>query len=176
MQLIKRLGDKAFPVVQQSCTGVGFNCTAQLAVTAVASSSSSSIRGVSGVGVEALLVNHPTGVVNMRSFNASLPPVTVTIQFSGGGKKGMPSEVTVRRVDERSGNALPLYTALGAPQYVHLLRTVGVFVYRVRACVRACVFLALYLSITNESTSARGGERGGGVKRGASEKDSARPD
>jgi len=52
-------------------------------------------------------------VVNMR-LSPYLPPVAVTITFSGSA---MPASVTVRRVDEAHANALPLYTAIGAPQY-----------------------------------------------------------
>jgi hypothetical protein len=57
-------------------------------------------------GIEALLVNHPTGVMNMRS-NPSLPPVNVTITFTGK----MPASVSVRRVDATHANALPAYEA-----------------------------------------------------------------
>ena len=57
-------------------------------------------------GFEALLVNHPTGVMNMRS-NPSLPPVNVTITFTGT----MPTRVSVRRVDATHANALPAYQA-----------------------------------------------------------------
>ena len=57
-------------------------------------------------GFEALVVNHPTGVMNMRS-NPSLPPVNVTITFTGT----MPTRVSVRRVDATHANALPAYQA-----------------------------------------------------------------
>ena len=102
MQLVKRLGKKAVPVVQQACSGGGFNCTANLTVTIAPD----------GNGYEALLVNHPTGVVNMRS-NPYLPPVNVTVHFKGK----VPASVAVRRVDATHGNALPVYEAMGRPQY-----------------------------------------------------------
>ena len=103
MQLIKRLGRRALPVTQQACTGVGgFNCTANLTVTVAPG----------GAGYEALLVNHPTGVVDMRS-QPLLPPVRVTVSFRGK----MPARVSVRRVDATHGNALPAYEVMGRPQY-----------------------------------------------------------
>jgi len=70
-------------------------------------------------GYEALLVNHPTGVMNMRSnpeipgSDTYLPPVNVTVSFLGK----MPASVSVRRVDATHGNALPTYEAMGRPQY-----------------------------------------------------------
>ena len=103
MQLIKRLGPQALPVTQQVCTGAGgFNCTANLTVTVAPGGSS----------YEALLVNHPTGVVDMRS-QPFLPPVHITVSFQGK----MPARVLVRRVDATHGNALPAYEAMGRPQY-----------------------------------------------------------
>jgi hypothetical protein len=115
MQLIKRLGKKVLPTTQPqaACTAATidggdsvepFNCTANLTVTA------SSTTG----GVEALLVNHPTGVMSMRSNPALLPPVSVTIVFTG---RKIPATVAVRRVDATHANALPTYKAMGSPQY-----------------------------------------------------------
>ena len=68
-------------------TGAGFNCTANLTVTTVTDVTPSSAAGAAGAATaatryEALLVNHPTGVVNMR-LSPYLPPVAVTITFSG---------------------------------------------------------------------------------------------
>lgn len=62
--------------------------------------------GACHIGFEALLVNHPTGVMSMRS-NPSLPPVNVTIAFTGR----IPNSVSVRRVDATHANALPAYQA-----------------------------------------------------------------
>eukprot|EP01051_Picozoa_sp_SAG22_P011397 SAG22_NODE_1091_length_5589_cov_3.691439_3_plen_170_part_00 len=122
MQLIKRLGPQALPVTQTACTGPGgFNCSVNLTVTAAPAG---------GGGFEALLVNHPTGVVNMRS-SPYLPPVTVTVTFGAGGSAGqqqqeqmktagrtsMPATVSVRRVDATHANALPAYEAMGRPPY-----------------------------------------------------------
>ena len=114
MQLIKRLGHDALPVTQQVCNtgtgmGGGFNCSANLTVTVVAPAA-----GGVGASYEALLVNHPTGVVSMRTNPPSLPSVNVTVVFKG---KIMPSKVSVRRVDESHANALPAYEAMGRPQY-----------------------------------------------------------
>ena len=94
MQLIKRLGTRRLPVTQQSC--FDGNCTANLTVTSNAT----------GSGFEALLINHPTGVVNMRS-PPTLSPLNVTVKFKGK----MPSNVSIRRVDADHANALALYQA-----------------------------------------------------------------
>jgi len=102
MQLVKRLGSKALPVVQTGCS-TGFNCTANLTVTTTDNNRH-----------EALLVNHAFGPTNMR-LNPTLPPVAVTITFSNGG--AMPDSVAVRRVDATHANALPAYAAAGEPDY-----------------------------------------------------------
>ena len=113
MQLIKRLGPQALPVTQQACNAAagGFNCSANLTVTVAPGG------GGGYESYEALLVNHPTGVVSMRPPNApTLPPVNVTLVFKGG-KGGMPRQVSVRRVDATHANAIPAYEAMGRPQY-----------------------------------------------------------
>jgi len=110
MQLIKRLGSQLLPVTQQACTGANFNCSANLTMTRLTATS-----GPNDPTYEALLVNHPTGVVNMKS-KPYLPPVNVTIFFKGIKSK-MPASVSVRRVDATHANALPTYEAMGRPQY-----------------------------------------------------------
>ena len=113
MQLIKRLGPEALPVTQLACSShhsnSPFNCSANLTVTSAPG----------GGGYEALLVNHPMGVVSMRTNPPSLPPVTVTVVFKSAGTsdKEMPTRVSVRRVDATHANALPAYEAMGRPQY-----------------------------------------------------------
>jgi hypothetical protein len=94
MQLLKRLGGVSFPVLEQRCTGAGFNCTANLTVTAVDATATATVASAplpaalhmgpanasESPRYEALLVNHPTGVVDMR-FSPQLPSVTVTVTF-----------------------------------------------------------------------------------------------
>lgn len=104
---MKRLGDRAFPVSETSCSA-GFNCTGSLAVT---TASAEMRNGLSTI--EALLVNHPLGPVDMAT-DPSLPAVAITVKFTGGS---MPGRVDVRRVDNHHANALLEYETLGQPDY-----------------------------------------------------------
>ena len=106
MQLVKRMGSVAYPTTQQTPG------TVNLAVTAT----NSSCRRLGAGCFEALLVNHPTGPVDMR-LNQTLPAVSVTVTFKGTAGGKTPASATVRRVDAAHANAVPAYIAAGAPEY-----------------------------------------------------------
>ena len=160
MQLVRRLGSKAYPAPQTACAGgsnsnsnsnFNFNCTANLTVTSS-----------DGEAFEALVVNHPTGPYKLP-FSAvpagapSIPPVRVTVVFAGGtAGESMPARVSVRRVDATHANALPAYVALGSPQYPNATT--------LRALVQASEFVEEQLVPTRvPPTSAQSAVGGGGA-------------
>jgi hypothetical protein len=127
MQLIKRLGNKAFPISDNGCNGAGFNCTANITVTkleaTISSTNNDGENTHAGTSMyEALIINHPTGPFKMPDlpseaveFGLGLDVVTVTVVFKNSQ---MPTTVDVRRVDAIHSNALPAYQAAG--QHVSL--------------------------------------------------------